>query len=154
MPDSTPRIAEDTSLTLERRYKVAPQRVWEAWTQAATLSRWFGLEGCAVVNAELDVQVGGRYQIEIRTIEGPVAIVSGVYREVRPYEKLVFTWAWSSTPELESLVSVTLRPSDTGTQLTLTHARFSNRTACEQHTQGWTGSLVKLATLLNPPASQ
>ena len=32
--------------------------------------------------------------------------MSGVFREVVPDEKLVYTWAWRSTPERESLVTV------------------------------------------------
>ena len=38
---------------------------------------------------------------------------SGVYREVCPNEKLVFTWAWRSTPERESLVTVHLKTDGT-----------------------------------------
>src|SRR4026207_2435239 len=34
--------------------------------------------------------------------------VGGVYREVVPDTRLVFTWAWHSTPERESLVAVTI----------------------------------------------
>ena len=45
--------------------------------------------------------------------------VSGVYREIVPNEKLVFTWAWKSTPERESLVTVMFKPDGAGTMLTL-----------------------------------
>ena len=44
--------------------------------------------------AELDVRRGGRYTIVFRTEDGEEHHVSGVYREVVPNEKLVFTWAW------------------------------------------------------------
>ena len=37
--------------------------------------------------------------------------------EVVPNAKLVFTWAWRSTPERESLVTVEFKPSGQGTEL-------------------------------------
>ena len=48
------------------------------------------------------------------------------YREVVANEKLVFTWAWKTTPERESLVTVLLKPDGDGTLLTLTHEQFAD----------------------------
>ena len=62
-----------------------------------------------MLRAEADARVGGRYRIVMRTSDGEEHDVSGVYREVVPNEKLVFTWAWRSTPERESLVTVMLK---------------------------------------------
>ena len=65
--------------------------------------------GAKSLRAEADVRVGGRYRIVVRTPDGEEHDVSGVYREVVPNEKLVFTWAWRSTPERESLVTIALK---------------------------------------------
>ena len=73
--------------------------------------------------------------------------VSGVYREVVPNEKLVFTWAWKSTPERESLVTVLFKPDGDGTLLTLTHEQFFDEDARDRHQHGWTGALDKLEKL-------
>ena len=56
--------------------------------------------------AETDVRVGGRYAIDFAHRDGEQHHVSGVYREVVPNQKLVFTWAWQTMPERESLVTV------------------------------------------------
>ena len=40
--------------------------------------------------------------------------VGGIYREVVPNEKLVFTWAWHTTKERESLVTITIKPDGDG----------------------------------------
>ena len=74
--------------------------------------------------------------------------VSGVYREVVPNEKLVFSWAWKSTPERESLVTVTFKPEGGGTLLTLTHEQFFDEAARDSHQGGWTGAMVKLEKYL------
>ena len=80
--------------------------------------------------------------------DGEVHDVSGVYREVVPNERLVFTWAWRTTPERESLVTVTLRPAGTGTAFTLKHERLFDETARDHHREGWTALLGRLETRL------
>jgi uncharacterized protein YndB with AHSA1/START domain len=62
-----------------------------------------------------------------------------------PNEKIVFTWAWKSTPERESLVTIELKQDSDGTLLTLTHEQFFDEGARDRHQHGWTGSLEKLA---------
>jgi len=59
-------------------------------------------------------------------------------------EKLVFSWAWQSTPERESQVTVDLKPDDDGTILTLTHEQFFNETARDDHKRGWIIALDNL----------
>jgi predicted dithiol-disulfide oxidoreductase (DUF899 family) len=58
--------------------------------------------------------------------------------------KLVFTWAWESTPQRESLVTVEIAPTAGGASLLLTHERFFDEAARERHQQGWTASLQRL----------
>ena len=82
--------------------------------------------------------------IVMRGSDGEEHDVGGVYREVVPNEKLVFTWAWRTTPERESLVTVTLKADGSGTILTLLHEQFFDEPARDRHKSGWTGALDKL----------
>src|SRR3954463_8200753 len=91
------------SLVLKRRINAPPAKVYEAWTDPAKLARWFGPRRVESVQAETDVRVGGRYRMVAQGADGEVHEVGGTYREVIANEKLVFTWAWRSTPERESL---------------------------------------------------
>jgi uncharacterized protein YndB with AHSA1/START domain len=106
-----------------------------------------GSDQIVSARAETDVRVGGRYHVNMRTASDDHD-VSGVYREVVPNEKLVFTWAWKSTPERESLVTVLLKPDGAGTLLTLTHEQFFDEEARDRHQHGWTASLTKLENYL------
>jgi uncharacterized protein YndB with AHSA1/START domain len=106
--------------------------------------KWFGPDAGPVEHADLDVKVGGRYSISFRTEDGEQHHVSGIYREVLPNEKLVFTWAWRSTPERESLVTVLIAPDADGALLTFHHERFFDEKARDDHRYGWTGCLDKL----------
>lgn len=142
---ASPAVETKPSLRISRHYAVAPEKVWRAWTDAKALAQWFKPDPAfAVPVAEADVRVGGRYRIVIREPNGNEHDVRGVYREVVSGEKLVFTWAWVSTPERESLVTLTLRPARGGTELTLLHEQFFDREARDHHEQGWTGCLAQL----------
>ena len=139
-------VAARPSLTLKRRLHASPAKVWAAWTSAEKIARWFGpadtVDGS--VRAELDVQVGGRFRVSFRTARGKYHEVGGAYREVVPDRRLVFSWAWHSTPERESQVTVTLQPDREGTLLTLTHEQLFDQAAADGHRKGWTGSLDRL----------
>jgi uncharacterized protein YndB with AHSA1/START domain len=97
----------------------------------------------------MDVRVGGRYRIRFKTGDGESHEVGGQYKEVIANERLVFSWAWHSTPERESLVTVTLKPDGDSTMLTLLHERFFDEKARQGHTRGWTGTLEKLERYLS-----
>jgi uncharacterized protein YndB with AHSA1/START domain len=92
----------------------------------------------------MDVRVGGRFRISFKTTDDEYHEIGGVYRELTPNRRLVFSWAWHSTPERESQVTVTLRGDGDGTVLTLHHERLFDQTARDGHERGWTGTLDKL----------
>ena len=108
------RLAEKPSLTLKRRLNAPPQKVYAAWTDPKKILKWFGPDSGPVKDAAADVRAGGHYAITFSTEDGEEHHVSGVYREVVPEQKLVFTWAWRSTPERESLVTILIKPDGAG----------------------------------------
>jgi uncharacterized protein YndB with AHSA1/START domain len=144
-----PSLATKPSLTLKRRLNAPPAKVYAAWTEPAQIARWFGPQGAEVLRAEADVRVGGRYRVIFRVPDGDEHDVSGVYREVVPNQKLVFTWAWISTPERESLVTVALKRDGDCTLLTLTHEQFFDEPARDRHRSGWSGALDNLETYID-----
>ena len=107
----TQKTEEPPRLSIHRSYPVAPEKVWRAWTDPQALTRWFGPgEPDSVTLAEVDLRVGGRYHVVFFTRDGEEHDVSGVYLKVVPQRKLVFSWAWKSTPARVSQVSIELRP--------------------------------------------
>jgi uncharacterized protein YndB with AHSA1/START domain len=111
--------------------------------------QWFGPGGVeeGSVKADIDLRVGGRYRISFNA-KGTYNEVGGVYREVAPNRRLVFTWAWHSTPERESLVTISIKPEGSGTLLTFLHEQFADETARDNHARGWTELLGKLENYL------
>ncbi|HUC16687.1 MAG TPA: SRPBCC domain-containing protein [Acetobacteraceae bacterium] len=144
-------MSEKPSLTLVRRIKASPAKIYAAWTEPARMVRWWGPDAGPVLSAEADPRPGGRFRVVFQTMDGEKHDCRGVYREVEPNRKLVFTWQWVSTPDRESLVTVELRPVPEGTELTLTHAQFHDEAVRDRHRVGWSGSLGKLTTLFDQP---
>jgi uncharacterized protein YndB with AHSA1/START domain len=132
------------SLTLKRQLKASPERVFAAWTEPEKVKAWFGPGQVSCTHVEFDLRVGGRYRITAITPDGEKHEVSGVLREVVRNERLVYTWAWHTTPERESLVTVEFKPDGNGTLLTLTHSQFVDEDARDRHQFGWNGALDKL----------
>jgi uncharacterized protein YndB with AHSA1/START domain len=138
------KLASKPSLTIKRRINAPPAKVFSAWTDPEKISRWWGPGQTEVLRAEADARIGGRFRVVFRGLDGQEHDVSGTYREVVPNQKLVFTWAWRTTPERESLVTVALKSDGDGTALTLTHEQFFDEAARERHESGWSGALDKL----------
>lgn len=132
------------SLTLVRRIKAAPARVFEAWTQPEVLALWWGPHHTRVTEAEIDAREGGRFRIVLVEDTGPRHEVSGTYAEIVPEQRLVFSWAWTNAPERVSRVTVVFRPIPEGTEVTVTHDRFADEGTATRHRRGWTESLDRL----------
>lgn len=140
---------ESPTLTIVRRFEATPEKVWHALTQPEAIKQWMGpSDEFKVPVAEADLRIGGRYRIVMQSPDGELHDVSGVYREVVPPRKLVYTWAWKSTPERESLVTVELRDRGGATELTLTHEKFFDADARDHHDKGWQGCLARLERAL------
>src|SRR5262245_9173501 len=134
-------FAAKPSLTLKRRLNARPEKVYAAWIDPEKLAQWWGPAGTPTdsTRADMDVRVGGRFRVSFKTADGEHHEVGGVYREVVPGRRLVFSWAWHSTPERESLVSIDLSSDRDGTLLTLHHEQFFDQTARDGHERGWIG---------------
>jgi uncharacterized protein YndB with AHSA1/START domain len=135
-------------LVLKRRLKAPPSQVFQAWTQPEKMTRWWGVtphQNKPI--AETDLRVGGRFRVQFWGQDGEHHSVNGVYHEFEPDRRLVFSWAWQSTPERESQVTVDFKPDGDGTILTLTHEQFVSEKVRDDHRGGWSYALDNLERL-------
>jgi len=133
---------------ISRNYAVEPDRVWRAWTDPQALSQWFGPGNPSSTTAEVDLRPGGRYRIVFTGTSGEMNEVAGVYQEVVPHSRLVFTWAFKSTPDRVSRVSIELTPRAGGTELRFMHDHFYDEEARAGHEAGWQCGFANLDALL------
>ena len=134
-------------LTLHRVIDAPVETVYAAWTEPEMLRRWLAPGNATVVRAVAEVAVGGTFLVEMRGADGRRWLTRGLYREVVPHRRLVHTWRWEGS-EVETLVTVEFEPEAADrTRLTLTHSRFAEDEARDEHEQGWSGCLAKLEAL-------
>ncbi|MGH8714247.1 MAG: SRPBCC family protein [Casimicrobiaceae bacterium] len=140
---------EKTSLQIRRVFQAPVAAVYAALTDPEKMKHWMGpSDAFGEAQVAIDLRVGGRYRIVMRSPDGEMHRVGGVYREIVPGKKLVYTWAWETTPDRESQVTLELKPSGDGTELLLTHQRFADTEARDKHQHGWNGCLERLGRYL------
>lgn len=145
------------TLTIERvaTFKASPQQVFAAWADPGILARWISPYYLTVSLVAAEAVPGGRFRIDM---EGAVngqdisGQAFGVYREVIPGQRLVFTWTWRQTATgqtgEETVITAELQDLGGETQVRLSHVGFVDRTVWEGYTIGWGHCFEKLARLL------
>lgn len=143
-------VSESTNevLVLRRTFAASPKDVFQVWTTPEYMQRWFRPSKDFVHPfIEVDLRVGGQYRVGFESPEGTVDVVKGEFLEVNDPQKLVYSWWWEQPnefAEIETQVTVDFLEKDGGTELVLTHERFSKPGMQERHMAGWTGALELL----------
>jgi uncharacterized protein YndB with AHSA1/START domain len=131
-------------ISVKRIVKARRERVFEAWTRADLMARWFfpGDGWTAAVTS--DLTVGGRYEVDMRDNEGVQHRQFGEYREIVPVSRLVFTWNCPELGVANSVVTVELFDHGERTELVLTHALPPVSKIRQGHEEGWNGCIGNL----------
>lgn len=144
---------ERAILNLSRTLRAPRERVFQAWTDPEEIKRWFGPDSCQVIEASLDLRVGGGFRFRFRDSEQSEYDLRGEFREVTPPGKLVYTWEWENDSDYldrETVVSVEFIDLAGSTEVRLAHENLPSEQSAENHEHGWSGSLDKLEKLLGP----
>lgn len=157
---ATAKQTPEFTLQIKRTFAAHREKVFAAWAQREQLEQWMcqDVSSHTVIHHQQDICTGGRCRIEVRDpAKGVVYWGQGVYREVQPREKIVFTWSWTESradgsklhPESpETVVTVEFFARGNSTELVLTHATFGSAKDRDEHNQGWNGCLDILARVL------
>ena len=144
---SSTAAASDRELVITRIFDAPREVVFDAWTKAEYLARWFGPSDFTLPFCEIDFRVGGSYRACMRSPQGEDHWVWGEYKEITEPERLVFTWnredtdgnIWSST-----IVELNFVDRDGKTEFTLRQGMFETTPFCEEHSFGWNQCLDRL----------
>ena len=95
MINSEVQKPDDATLVLRRLLKSAPERAFKAWTTPEHIQQWMRPEpGMVVPLVHMDLRVGGKFRIQMKNPDGEYFTAVGEFREVKPPERLVYTWDW------------------------------------------------------------
>ena len=133
-----------STLQIVRQLPHEPARVFSALTDPLKMSQWFFCMEPGGTKVTNDFRPGGKYAIEMSHEGAPVAI-DGVYLEIVPPKKLVFTWN-SSRGVKETKVTIELSPIAEGSRLVLTHELPEEM--LPEHREGWIECFDNLQTFL------
>ena len=137
----------DRELIIMRDLKAPCARVFAAWTDPAHAVQWWCPSGCTLLDCQMDVRAGGKWRRSMRVSDGSVITKYGVYREVEPPGRLVFTYGTdygNGTIDPETVVSLTFAEVPGGTRLTLWHTEFEDVAVRDSHVGGWTTAIERL----------
>jgi uncharacterized protein YndB with AHSA1/START domain len=83
----------DREITITRLFDAPRKPVFDAMTIPEHVRRWWGIldDRYSVTVCEIDLRVGGAWRFVGRGPEGQVPAFYGVYREIAPPERLVYT---------------------------------------------------------------
>lgn len=117
----------DLEITLTRVFDAPRHLVFEAMTRPEHVRRWWGIldERYSVAVCEIDLRPGGAWRFVGRHPNGEAAF-RGVYREIEPPERLVYTEIYEPFPDGVSVVTQILTEEAGKTRLTLT-ARYESK---------------------------
>ena len=141
-----------TELFVTRELNAPREQVYGAWTDPRQAARWWAPKGFTALACEMDVRPGGIWRREMRGPDGKLVVKHGLYREIVPPERLVFTYITEHTGSVidpETLVTVTFADLGDGrTRLTLRHSAFETEAARDAHRGGWTSALDRLTAFV------
>ena len=87
-PDTTP-----VACSLDREFPFPADQVFDAWTDASLLARWWGPEDFKTSVCEFEARPGGGIRIDLRAPDGVVYPMTGAVEEIEVPGRLVFTSA-------------------------------------------------------------
>jgi uncharacterized protein YndB with AHSA1/START domain len=151
---ATSEITPDQNAVVAEIFIAAPpERVFQAMTDPAQLSQWWGQKGIyRITERKADFRVGGKYSSIGEGADGKSFRVDGEYLEIDPPRLLVHTWFATWCGELKTIVRWELEPRNvhglrhdgphkvgTGTVVRVRHEGFAgDAKAAADHGQGWT----------------
>jgi uncharacterized protein YndB with AHSA1/START domain len=144
-------MRKDRTLVITRVLDAPREIVFAAWVDQDQAAQWWGPKGFTSITCTMDAQVGGMWRRVMRSPDGIEYRARGIYREVVPPERLVFTYAWERNPdygEHETLVTLTFTDLGRRTELTLRQEGFETIAGRDDHYGGWSGCLERFAAFL------
>jgi uncharacterized protein YndB with AHSA1/START domain len=132
-------------LRVERTFDAPADEVFDAWTSAEVMRRWFH---CApdweTPQAEVDLRVGGAVRIVMRRPDGREAGAQGEYRLIERPHRLVMTWTFDDDPTNQQLIELSFSEAGGSTTVVMVNSGISTDARRDAQDWGWRGCFDEL----------
>lgn len=161
--DNPAKVSKKSGLVIIRVFDAPVEQVWKAWTESERVKRWWGPKNFTSPICKIDFRVGGKYLFCMHSSEGQDFWSTGVYREIVPLERIVYTdsfadengkvvppsyYGMSADLPLEYQMTLTFEEHDGKTKMTLRHVGLPEGQMSDLAKAGWNESFDKLAESL------
>jgi uncharacterized protein YndB with AHSA1/START domain len=117
MPELAPAAR---TIVVEREISHPPEKVWRALTQAPLIEAW-------LMKNDFQPIVGHRFNLRAAPIHGWNGVTDCEVLEVKPHQRLVYSWNASGDQALDGLRTIviwTLTPIESGTHVRMEQSGF------------------------------
>jgi uncharacterized protein YndB with AHSA1/START domain len=144
------------SIRITRDTHISAEKLFRGWTSAELYPEWFCPKPWYVKDVTLDVRPGGASSMKICGPDGEEFPNEGIYLEIIPHRKLVFTDAfsaeWTPRPNFLFVATITFDPLPNGGCRYTAEARHWTQEAADNHAamgfvEGWNKAFDQLVEL-------
>lgn len=136
-------------LRIERAFNATASKVFEAWTSAEVLRRWWHAEHAwETPIAEVDARVGGAIRLVMRNpADGTEYAGHGEYTLLDSPRRIAFTWTWEQDPSTRQLIELEFIDHGDRTTVVMTHTGLPEAET-DEYRAGWQNSFDNLEVAL------
>lgn len=118
-PEVEVTLPSDREIAFSRMFEYPPQILFEAWTKPEHVRHWWGCHGSTLTVCEINLRPGGAWRIVMRMADGSNHPFKGVYREIVPHRRLIYTECYDvpSIGSPEWLTTISFEEHDGKTKL-------------------------------------
>ena len=143
MPEKSDNTTNQPELRMSRVFDAPKSLVFEAWSKAEYVSRWFTPAPLTTPTCEIDFRTGGAFRLVMRMPDGMEFPMDARFTEIVPEERIAF--AARIHGDLDVQTTVTFAEHDGKTTLSV-HQVYSHASdATRGANAGWTQTLDQLA---------
>ncbi len=138
----------DLALVVRRRIRASAEVLFDAWTSPEHLQRWWGPPGTRCHGVQIELRVGGSYQIGNRFSDGRDVWIRGTFERIERPSLLVYSWQVSPGELRRERVTVRFEQDVEETEVVIIHERIAKESERESHRVGWVGCLNGLIAFM------
>ena len=106
--------ATTRTLVIEREMPHPPEKIWRALTQSSLMEEW-------LMKNDFQPEVGHRFTFRATPMAKWNGVIDCEVKAVEPYSRLSYSWG---SLGMESVVTFTLTPTESGTHLRMEQSGF------------------------------